>query len=402
MLETYQYRAIDPVGRQTKGLMEARNVADLEVRLQQMGLDLTTVKLSKKSWSFFASNKVSQRDLALFCFQLEQLMIAGVPILAGLNDVAETIENGYFKKVLGAIYSEIEGGKTLSEALEMHRNVFDEVFVSLVSAGEQTGKLQTVFHHLTQTLKWQDALFSHTRQLLTYPLFIFFIVMMAVAFLMIFLVPQLVQFMENLGQALPWNTQILIWISGAFVNYWWLIIGTPIVLIFSITAWIRTHPGARYQWDGIKLKLPLVGDLLHKIIMARFARYFALMYQAGIPILTVIRSCESIVGNRVVASALDRIHERINAGNGLSESFRQAGLFPSLVMRMIAVGERSGTLDQALMHVSYFYDREVDERLKYLLKMLEPALTVILGLVLLFIMAAVLGPVYESFSHMPL
>jgi type IV pilus assembly protein PilC len=401
-METFYYRAIDQVGKLAKGRMEARNIADLEVRLQQMGLDLTTVKSTKWAAIHFAKNKVSRRDLVLLCFQLEQLMTAGVPILAGLNDLSDTTENLHFKKVLAAIASEVEGGKILSQALATHTDIFDDVFIHLIAAGEQTGELPAVFQHLSETLKWQDALFAQTKRLLAYPLFIFVVVMLAVAFLMIFLVPEIVKFMDSLGQTLPWNTRLLVFISDAFVNYWWLLVVLPVVLITTLTTCVNHNANARYRFDWIKLNLPLVGEVLNKIIMARFARYFALMYRTGIPILTAIKTCETIVGNQVIAEALRDIHDSINAGNSMSDSFKITGLFPSLVIRMISVGERSGALDQSLMHVSYFYDRDVDELLQKMLSILEPMLTVVLGLVLMFIMAAVLGPVYESFNHMPI
>ncbi len=401
-METFQYRAIDQVGKQIKGRMEAHNVADLEARLHRMGLDLTIVKPTKQSSVNYTKHKVSQRDLVLFCFQLEQLITAGVPMLEGLSDLKETTESAYFKKVLGAVYTSVEGGKTLSQALAAHTDIFDEVFIHMVRAGEQTGELPVVFNHLCQTLKWQDGLQAQLKRLLIYPIFIFIVVMAAVTFLMIFLVPELIKFMASTGQALPWNTKMLVFISGAFVDYWWLMIALPTLVIIIVAIWMNRSENARYTADSIKLNLPILGDILNKIMMARFARYFALMYRTGIPILTAIKMCEDIVGNRVIAKALHGIHDSIHAGHRMSDSFKEAGLFPSLVIRMITVGERSGALDQALEHISYFYDRDVEERLQKMLTMLEPALTVILGLVLLFIMASVLGPVYQSFSQMQL
>lgn len=401
-MATFDYRAIDQKGLNAKGQMDALNEADLEIRLERMGLDLITFKITEKSKSPLAKNRVSNRDLVMFCFQLEQLTTAGVPILEGLSDLQESTTNPYFQKVMGAISSEVEGGKMLSEALSLHPDVFDEVFVSLVGAGEQTGQLSTVFDNLSNTLKWQDELFAQTKRLLAYPLFVFVVVMLAVAFLMIFLVPEMVKFIGSLGQELPLNTRILIAISNAFVNYWWLFITIPIALILMTMSWIKSSPDARYKFDYFKLKLPMAGDILNKIIMARFARYFALMYQTGIPVLQAIKTCEKIVGNRVIADALSRAHAQINAGDSMSESFRNAGLFPPLVVRMIKVGENSGALDKSLLNISYFYDRDVNELMQKMLKMLEPALTVVLGLILMFIMVSVLGPVYDSFSHMKL
>ena len=401
-MATYNYRAIDQTGRHAQGQIDALNEADLEIRLERMGLDLITFKSTAKSTKAFSQNKVSNRDLVMFCFQLEQLTSAGVPIIDGLNDLRESTANPYFQKVLGALAGEVEGGQMLSQAMAEHPDVFDEVFVNLVAAGEQTGRLPTVFENLSETLKWQDELMSQTKRLLAYPLFVFVVVMASVTFLMIYLVPEMVKFLNSLGQELPLNTRILIFISNAFVKYWWLILALPVVVVTGIASYIRQSPEARYRFDYIKLKLPLTGEILHKIIMARFARYFALMYQTGIPILDAIKTCEKIVGNRVIADALSRAHAQINAGDSMSESFRNAGLFPPLVVRMIKVGENTGALDKSLLNVSYFYDRDVNEMMQKMLKLLEPALTVVLGLILAFIMMSVLGPVYDSFGKMKL
>jgi len=401
-LATFNYRAIDKTGLHAQGQIDALNEADLEIRLERMGLDLITFKSTEKSKSAFLKNRVSNRDLVMFCFQLEQLTSAGVPILEGLNDLRESTVNPYFQKVLGALVSEVEGGKMLSQGMAEHPDVFDEVFVNLVAAGEQTGQLPAVFDNLSNTLKWQDELFTQTKRLLAYPLFVLIVVMGAVTFLMVYLVPEMVKFISSLGQELPIQTKILIFISNAFVNYWWLILTLPMVVIAGLATWIKQSADARYKFDYIKLNLPMTGEILNKIIMARFARYFALMYQTGIPILQAIKTCESIVGNKVVADALSRAHAQINAGDSMSESFKNAGLFPPLVVRMIKVGESTGALDKSLLNISYFYDRDVNELMQKMLKLLEPALTVILGLILAFIMVSVLGPVYDSFSKMKL
>jgi type IV pilus assembly protein PilC len=260
--------------------------------------------------------------------------------------------------------------------------------------------LPVVFNNLFETIRWQDELMSQTKKLLAYPAFVAVVVLGAVAFLMSYLVPQMVSFLRNMGQELPWNTKLLIAVSNAFVNYWWLVIGLPILLVVGLATVIKSNPFARYRFDMLKLNMPITGPILHKIIMARFARYFALMYQTGIPILDAIKICENIVGNRVVADALSRAHAQINAGDSMSESFQNAGLFPPLVVRMIKVGENTGALDKSLLNISYFYDRDVNDSMQKMLKMIEPALTVVLGAILAFIMFSVLGPVYDSFSKL--
>jgi len=399
-MPSFSYKAVDKLGRFAMGQVDALNEVDLEIRLERMGLDLITFRPATRSTSLFNRNKVTNQDLVMFCFQLEQLSSAGVPLLECLVDLRESSNNPYFQKVLGAISAEVEGGKMLSQALAEHPAVFSDVFVSLIDAGERTGQLSVVLGNLFNTIRWQDELMSQTKKLLAYPAFVAVVVLLAVVFLMIYVVPQMVSFLRNMGQDLPLNTQILIAMSNAFVSYWWLILGLPVAVVASLAATIRTNPAARYRFDMFKLNIPVTGPILHKIIMARFARYFALMYQTGIPILDAIKICENIVGNRVVADALTRVHTQINAGDAMSESFRNAGLFPQLVVRMIKVGESTGALDKSLLNISYFYDRDVNDSMQKMLKMIEPALTVLLGGILAFIMFSVLGPVYDSFSKL--
>ncbi len=399
-MPSFSYKAVDKLGRLAMGQVDAINEVDLEIRLESMGLDLITFRPASKSTLLFNRNKVSNQDLVMFCFQLEQLSSAGVPLLECLNDLRESTGNLYFQKVLGAVSAEVEGGKMLSQAMAEHPGVFSDVFVSLIDAGERTGQLPAVLNNLFNTIRWQDELMSQTKKLLAYPAFVAVVVLGAVAFLMTYLVPQMVSFLRNMGQELPLNTKILIAISNVFVDYWWLVIGLPVLIVIGLMAAIKSNPSTRYRFDKLKLDMPITGPILNKIIMARFARYFALMYQTGIPILDAIKISENIVGNRVVADALSRVHAQINAGDAMSESFRNAGLFPQLVVRMIKVGESTGGLDKSLMNISYFYDRDVNDSMQKMLTMLEPALTVILGAILAFIMFSVLGPVYDSFSKL--
>jgi type IV pilus assembly protein PilC len=217
---------------------------------------------------------------------------------------------------------------------------------------------------------------------------------------MIYLVPQMVGFLHNMGQELPLQTRILIFISDSFMHYWWLIIALPVLVVTLLMTMIKKSNSAQYYFDYAKLNAPVTGVILQKIILARFSRYFALMYQSGIPILDAIKICEEIAGNRLIAGALQRVQFQINSGASMSDSFQNAGIFPPLVVRMIRVGESTGVLDKSLLKISQFYDRDVNDAIESMLKMLEPALTVILGAILAFIMFAVLGPVYDSFSKL--
>ncbi|MCB5188205.1 type II secretion system F family protein [Methylobacillus caricis] len=401
-MPTFNYKAVDQVGKSAQGQIDALNEIDLELRLKRIGLDLITFRPAPKPPSIFTRKKVSLQDLVIFCFQLEQLSSAGVPLLEGLVDLRDSTANLHFQKVIGSLVSSVEGGKMLSQALAEHPQVFNRVFISLIRAGEQTGRLPDIFQHLASTLKWQDELIAQTRKLLAYPVFVLVVVLSAVVFLMTYLVPQMVSFLTNMGQELPLQTRILIAVSNAVVNYWWLMISLPVALFVVLAIAINKSPEMRYRFDLLKLKLPITGDILNKIILARFSRYFALMYQTGIPVLDGMRNCEEIVDNRVVADALNRAWQQINAGDSMSESFRNAGLFPPLVVRMIRVGESTGALDKSLLNISYFYDRDVNESVEKMLKIIEPALTVFLGGILALIMFSVLGPVYDSFSQLKL
>lgn len=394
------YKAVDQNGKPAQGQMEAVNDIDLELRLKRMGLDLITFRPASKRQGLFGGPSVTLKDLIMFCFQMDQLTRAGVPILEGLADLRDSTPNASFREVIGQLVSAVEGGLMLSQALAQHPKVFDHIFVSLVKAGEQTGKLPEIFDNLASTLKWQDELTAQTKRLLAYPLFVMVVVLGATAFLMTYLVPQMVGFLQNMGQQIPLQTKIMIAISHALVNWWWLFLTVPVALIILIASIVKNSPQAHYRYDYIKLHLPLTGEVLQKIIMARFARYFALMYQTGIPILDAVKACQDIVGNLVVADGLERAYHQINAGESMSESFHNLGLFPPLVVRMIRVGEGTGALDTALLNVSYFYDRDVKDAVEKMLKMLEPALTVILGAMLAMIMFSVLGPVYDSLSKM--
>ncbi len=399
-MPTFHYKAVDQAGKPAQGQLQAVNDIDLELRLKRMGLDLVTFREASKHQGLFGKPTANLQDLIMFCFQMEQLTRAGVPMLEGLIDLRDSTPSPGFREVISQLVSSVEGGLMLSQAMAQHPKVFDHVFTSLVKAGEQTGKLPVVFDNLCTTLKWQDELMAQTKKLLAYPLFVMVVVLGATGFLMTYLVPQMVGFLKNMGQEVPLQTQIMIAVSHALVNWWWLFILVPALTATLVAASIKSSPVARYRFDFIKLHFPLTGIVLQKIIMARFARYFALMYQTGIPILDAIKACQNIVGNRVVADGLERAWQQINAGESMSESFHNLGLFPPLVVRMIRVGEGTGALDTALLNISYFYDRDVKDSVDKMLKMIEPALTVVLGGLLAMIMFSVLGPVYDSLSKM--
>jgi type IV pilus assembly protein PilC len=396
----YTYKAIDANGKAVLGRVDAGNVFDLEQRLSRMGLDLVSGAPTAQKSRLVGGSGVGRQDLINFCFHLEQLASAGVPLVEGLIDLRESVENLRFREVVGGLVETIEGGKSLSQALADYPEVFSKVIVSLIRSGEQTGKLSDVLKSLAETLKWEDELAEQTKKILMYPAFVGSAVLLVTFFLMIYLVPQMVGFIKNMGQEIPLQTRILIVVSDFFVGYWWAVLAAPFVAWFGVKAAAKANPAVAYTIDDLKLRIPFIGPILRKIILSRFASSFAMMYGSGITVLDAIRSSEEIVGNRPLENALRTAGQQIAEGKGLTMAFTDVALFPPLVIRMLRIGENTGALDKALLNVSYFYNREVKESIGKVQAMIEPAMTLVLGAILGWVMLAVLGPVYDTISKM--
>ena len=391
----YSYRAINAQGKNAKGLQDAANLIDLELHLKRSGLDLISARLVESSNSTFGMRKIKRPDLITFFFNLEQLTRAGVPLLECLADLRDSMEEIVFREIIANLVKSIEGGKTLSQAMALHPNAFDKIFVSLTQAGEESGRLVEVFKHLTESIKWQDEMATQTKNMLIYPLFVGSVVLGITFFLMIYLVPQLVGFIKGMGMDVPFQTRLLIATSGIFVHYWYVILLTPFVLFGVFKLSLLVNPGLQYHVDNLKLNMWPTGPILRKIILARFANTFAMMYGSGITILNCLANSKDLVGNQVMARSMEQVIQEIEAGKNLTQSFQHTGMFPPLVIRMMKVGEATGQLDMALLNVSYFYDRDVKDSIKKVQVMIEPTMTIILGALLGWVMLSVLGPIYD-------
>jgi type IV pilus assembly protein PilC len=393
----YTYKAVNPDGQMLQGRINALNVVDLEMRLRRMDLDLVDGQpLRKRLLS--GSKRVLRRELIHFCFHLEQLLRAGVPIVESLADLRDSLKYPRFREVVANLSEAIEGGQTLSQAMEQQRQVFNTIFISLIRSGESSGKLPEVLRGLHESLKWEDELAAQSKKLVMYPAFVGSVVLAATFFLMIFMVPQMKQFVKNMGQELPTQTRLLFFVSDQLAAHWYLLALLPILLVAGLQLLLRTNPLARLSFDRLKLQIPLVGGVLRKIILSRFASTFALLYASGIPILDAIRTTQEVVGNRYVRHGLERIEQRIVEGQNVTTAFQSVDFFPPLVIRMLRVGESTGALDDALRNVSYFYNRDVKESVEKFQQLIEPTLTVLLGLLLGWIMLSVLSPVYDVIS----
>jgi len=390
----FAYRAVDEEGRMSSGSLDASNAIDLELRLRRLGLDLVTYESVRRSVAM-RTRRVTRIELITFCFHLSQLLKAGVNIIEALTDLRDTVDNPGFRQVVAGIIEDIEGGQKLSEAMANHPYVFDPVFVALVRAGEQSGQLNEVLDELSENLKWQDEIAGQAKRALIYPVIVLVVIIGVIFVLMTVLVPQLAATFKSLVPKLPRETELLIALSGFFVKYWYLMLGVPIVagaVLFFLT---RTSEDMQRRMDTLAIRLPVVGPIRFKIVLARFSTFFAMLYRSGISVLDCIQICEKIMGNRIMEEALQRVGRSISEGQGISQAFTATKLFPPLVLRMLRVGESTGGLDTALLNVSYFYNREVRDGISKMQSLIGPATTIILGGLIIAILYTIFLPLYD-------
>jgi type IV pilus assembly protein PilC len=398
-MEAYRYKAINAHGRILQGRVDAVNPADLEVRLSRMGLDLVNFRELPSRNKNITGRGIKRVDLITFWFHLEHWVRAGVPILEGLSDLRDSVDNKRLQEVTAAMIESIEGGKNLPQSMIDFPFVFPPVFVSLIRAGEESGQLNRVLAKIIENLKWQDEQSAITKKLLIYPAVVTVVVSAVLFFLMIYVVPQLISFLATMGQELPLQTKALIATSGFMTKYWYIVLFTPILAIVGVMTGIKTNPKFAERMDDMLLRVPILGPVIKKLIVTRVCTVFSIMYSSGITVLECIRNAENVAGNRAVATAMREAGRQIADGGGISKSFGDTGLFPPLVVRMLRVGENTGALEEALDNVSYFYARDVAESVGRLQAMIMPAITVVLGSILFWIMASVLGPIYDLFTQ---
>ncbi len=399
---TYKYKAVDSLGNIRRDTIEADNLLDLEKRLLGMGMDLINFREKKPSLFSFREKGISRHELINFTFQMQQLTKSGVSILDGLSDLKESIDTGRMHEVLSGLNDEIHGGKTFSRALAEFPKIFDTVYITLVQVGEESGRLPEVLHDMAETLKWHDELIEHTKKIMIYPAIVTVVIIAVVSYLMIALVPELIPFIEDLGGTIPIHTRALIATSSFLGNYWHILFSAPIFIYFFIKSVAKRKPEVRMIIDRLKLKIYIFGPLTMKINLARFANYFAMMYASGISVLDALKISELLMGNAVLTKSIQDVRQKIADGQMISESFKSVNTYPPLVIRMLKVGENTGALDDALLNISYFYNREVKDSVDKMEAAMTPLLTIILGGIMMWIMSAVLGPIYDSLTTIQL
>jgi type IV pilus assembly protein PilC len=397
----YTYRAINDKGRSVRGQINASNEQDLFQQLHELGLELVDAAVVKeRKMALALAPRVKTRDLIQTCLHLEQLSGAGVPLIDALSDLRDSTEHPRLRNIIAEIYRDVSDGTALSDAFGKHPRVFGPVFTSLLAAGEESGNITESFAQLVKHLKWTDDVTNKVRKAIRYPSFILVMIVVLFTFMMTFVVPQVVGFLRAQGTDLPLVTRSLIVTSDFMTNQWYVVLFTPIALFVGIRLGVKGSESFAYRVDQVLLNLPTLGPTIRKISLSRFSHFFAVMFNSGVPILQCLETAQRVVVNRCLTEALVTVRDQVQTGESLSAALKQSGQFPSLVTRMVRIGEESGNLSGTLQNVTDFYDRDVEDTVDKIIAMAEPALTVVAGLMMIWIILGVLGPVYDSFSQL--
>lgn len=361
----------------------------IEEQAEQTGEDVLASLREK-----LRRKRVDLEELIIFCRQMYSLSKAGVPIIRAIGGLAESHRNQYFREVLQAVRSDLEGGMSMAMALHAHPKVFNTLFISMISVGENTGQLDQAFRQLSSYLELERETRKRIKQATRYPLFVLAAMGVALVVINLFVIPAFAKVFEQFKADLPWPTRVLIGTSQFFQDYWWLLAILFGGALYAFFKWVETDDGA-LRWDRIKLRLPIVGGIFERIALARFTRTFAMMYKAGVPLLQTLSINSASVGNRHIGQAILGMREGVERGEALTRTASASGLFTPLVLQMMAVGEETGALDDLFIEVADFYEQEVDYDLKQLASAIEPILIVAMGVMVLVLALGVFLPMWE-------
>ena len=396
-MRKYTYRALNENGRQVRGALSAANEVDLYQQLKAIGLEMLDCRLQKtanKGAGLPFMRSVKTREMIQTFVHLEQLQRAGVPLMDSLADIRDSVDSPVLRDVMTEIYREVSEGQSLSQAMAKQPKYFNHIAVSITASGEETGNLAGSFAQLIVFMKWADMMRRRVVKALSYPLFTLFVFLVVLAVLMMFTVPQIVGFLRYMEQELPFVTVSLIATSDFLQAHWPWVIFTPIVAFVGLRVAMKLSPNFRRQMHGLFLRVPVIGNVIRKINLARFSRTFAALFRSGLDILKCMDTSTDVVKNMVMNDALRTARRQVAEGLSVSGALSNTGEFPSLVVRMVKIGEDSGNLTQVFDQVAEFYDVDVDEAVQRMIGMISPTLTILLGVVILWIAAGVFGPIY--------
>lgn len=395
----FQYTGQDGSGQTVSGKTTASSSSALADRLLEDGI--TPLEISEKAaavddfnLSRFFQRKVKPDELQLFCRQMHTLLKVGIPINIAVSRLAQTTKDKQFMIVLEALNADLNAGRTLEHALSQFPHIFSKLFVNIVKVGENTGQLDTVFLQLSDYLALEVDTKRKVKEAMRYPILVLAALIVALVVMNFLVIPNFVKMFERVKAELPLATRVLINTSYFFTHYWHVLLISLTVFTVSFNVYIKT-PNGRLNWHWLLLKMPIVGWLVHRIYLSRFAKLYSLMISSGLSVLDSMSMVGEATGNAFLSSKIDSIINFIARGNTVASACTQAEFFPPLVLQMITLGEETGRLDQLLLDVSDFYDREIDYDSKHLSDMIEPIILVVMASMVLVLALGIFLPMWD-------
>ncbi len=398
----FNYKARTKQGEIQTGTVEAMDRGAAVETLQRHDLSVVSLEATSQVPFYARSLKIFERvkpkELVMFYRQLAILFEANIPLLDSLGAVAKQIKNPYFEEILSEVESDVRGGESLSQALAKHKKVFSDFYINVIKSGEATGKLSKVLKYLADHAEEEYVLNSKIKGAFSYPVFILSAFVLIAILMMVYVIPQLTKIFDQVETELPLLTKILIGTSDFFRSWFWLVGIVIVGAVIGLRYWVKTDPG-RLAWDHFKLKIPILGKLFKKIYLTRFAENFSTLLKGGLPILEALEISSKVVGNKVFSNLISRAREEARKGGDISTAFERAEKnIPPSAVQMIKAGEKTASLDNILEKLANFYRGEVDRTVNNLTQLIEPALILILGAGVAFLVAAILMPIYNITS----
>ncbi|HJZ85187.1 MAG TPA: type II secretion system inner membrane protein GspF [Polyangia bacterium] len=418
-MPVFAYKGLDSRGKPTAGVRDAESAKALRAVLRKDGVYLTDLREERAVRGGGAAvvavagataqpqgllqrevdfgrlfERVRPQEVAVLTRQLATLLRAGIPLAEGLAALTEQTDNNKLKKTLGDVKQKVNEGSALADAMADHPKVFPELYVNMVRAGETAGNLDSVLARLADFMDAQIELRGKVTNALMYPAIMIGVGIIIMSILMIAVVPKITAIFDDSGKSLPWNTQLLIFVSKVTGDYWWILLPLAVLGVFLLRRWVKT-PEGRAKWDRMVLRLWVIGPLARMVAISRFAKTLGTMLSAGVPLLRAMDITKDILGNRVLEKVVEEARNSIREGESIAAPLKRSGQFPPIVTHMIAVGERSGQLEQMLENVASAYDREVELKVSRLTTLLEPAMILLMSSAVAFVVFSILMPILE-------
>lgn len=396
--DAFTWEGVDKQGKKVKGEMEAASVAFVNATLRRQGINPVKVAKRRKSLGSLSKKKIKPKDIAIFTRQLATMLQAGIPIAQSFEIVGKGHENPSMQELILGIKNDIESGTNLTAALSKHPLYFDALYCNLVAAGEQAGILDNILDKVATYKEKIEAIKGKIKSALFYPAAVVVVAFIITAILLMFVIPQFEDLFKGFGADLPALTQFVITLSRAFRDNWFLIFGGIIATVVTVAYLYKRSPKAQHAVDRLTLRAPVIGAIVKKATIARFSRTLATMFAAGVPLVEALESVAGAAGNRIYYEGTQAIRADVSTGMQLQAAMNSTGLFPNMVVQMVAIGEESGELDTMLGKVADFYEREVDDAVAALSSLLEPIIMAFLGIVIGGLVVAMYLPIFKMAS----